>query len=106
MDIIIKTQTGSIVKADILTPIISNTYDTDGRWGIAYKVDENGCGIFFAGRYPTEERAREVMAEIEEYIRKKYTSEQFNSLYTMEIRNVAKLEPDDMELAIFDMPAE
>jgi hypothetical protein len=46
------------------------------------------------------------MAEIEEHICRKYTSEQFNLLYTMEIKSAAKLEPDDMELAIFDMPAE
>jgi ribosomal protein L31E len=99
MDIIIEKQNGNIVKVLELFCIEDMI------------KAESQCSLHILGTYKTEERAKEVMQEIKEFIKRKYTQEQYNITYNSKISEVTKdFIIDDVkrhkELAIFKMPKE
>lgn len=75
--IIIKSQDGSICEFKVITVDLIDSYSINGfsqTKGIGGKI----------GTYDSEERAKEVMEEIEEHIIRKYTNEQFNILFNQQ----------------------
>jgi ribosomal protein L31E len=99
MDIIIKSQRGDLYKVDCV--LKHKTSIVIMPLGMGQEI----------GVYATEDRAKEVMAEIEEFIKRKYTQEQYNITYNSKISEVTKdFIIDDVkrhkELAIFKMPKE
>jgi uncharacterized protein YacL (UPF0231 family) len=94
MDIIIKSQRGDLYKVDYV--IKHKASIVIMPLGMSQKI----------GEYTTEERAKEVMAEIEEHIREKYAMEQGNIYYDGSSPDCGAMCGAEQQLAIFDMPAE
>ena len=77
-------------------------------------VGRTACSVLgqvALGKYETEDRAKEVMKEIEEHIRRKYSEEQLSERVSVDLPEVSQEDgeyfiKEQKKLAIFTMPKE
>lgn len=93
--IIVKSQDGALGEYNYVT-IFSDKSKQISAFQMGSDVD------IVLGKYKTEERAKEVMAEIENFIRKAYLIKNTSYTYKNDLNNITEI----LNSAIFTMPKE